>query len=209
VWFRLIVRTVGLLGGFNYRQGYDYSSACGVCGAGAIPEGALVAELSKMGRKQLDRTAHDGHVVVTTRLAARLVEGRITGVEVRPVRRGHRVSPDSGYRWLHIVSTWPPMAPGSAVTTDDLCPQCHRTGYFDVGPEIGEWRYSALPIDLTDFCYTWERFGYWRSKGWEPGLRGVGGAGGVIVSSRARALLEESGVRHLEFVPIRLMSDVA
>jgi hypothetical protein len=101
------------------------------------------------------------------------------------------------------------MALGSAVATDDLCPQCRKTGHFDVGPEIGEWRYSALPLDPTDFGYTWERFGYWRSQGWEPGLRGVGGAGGVIVSTRARALLEECGVRHLEFVPVRLMKGVA
>jgi hypothetical protein len=36
---------------------------------GALPEGALIAELARMGKKQIDRTAHDGHIVVTRALA--------------------------------------------------------------------------------------------------------------------------------------------
>jgi hypothetical protein len=201
-WFRLVVRTAGLAGGFNYRQAYDHAGACAVCGAGAIPVGPLVAELSRMGRKLLDRTAHDGHLVVTAGLADTLVGAGVTGVEVRPVRRPHRDVPDPGYRWLHVVFTWPAMASRSMVTTDDLCPRCRRTGYFDVGREAGEWRYAEPPVPPADFGYTWERFGYWRAAAWEPGLRGVGGAGEVIVSSRARALLAACGVRHVEYLPV-------
>ena len=59
-----------------------------------------------------------------------------------------------------------------------------------------------LPGAAADFGYTWERFGYWRAKAWEAGLRGVGGAGGVIVSGRARELLESCRVRHVEYVPV-------
>jgi hypothetical protein len=155
-----------------------------------------------MGKKLLDQTAHDGHLVVTTGLADALLDARMSGLEVRPVRRPHLAAPDPGYRWLHIVYQWPRMAPTSVVATDDLCPQCERTGYFDVARELREWHYVEPPAAPSDFGYTWERFGYWRAKGWEAGRRGVGGAGGVIVSSRVRALLESRKARHVEYVPV-------
>jgi hypothetical protein len=162
-----------------------------------------------MGKKLVDCTGHDGHLVVTTGLANALLEAGIDGIEVRAVRRPHLVAPDAGYRWLHVVSTWPRMAPTSVVATDDLCPQCQRTGYFDVGREPGQWHYASPPIAPADFGYTWERFGYWRGKAFEAGRRGVGGAGGVIVSDRARTLLQSWRVRHLEYVPLVFDENVA
>jgi len=110
--------------------------------------------------------------------------------------------PDPAYRWLHITYTWPRMASTAGLVIDDLCPECQRTGYFDAGSEVGAWQYPEPPGAAADFGYTWERFGYWRAKAWEAGLRGVGGAGGVIVSGRARELLESCRVRHVEYVPV-------
>jgi hypothetical protein len=104
--------------------------------------------------------------------------------------------------WLRVAFQWPPMAPTSRVVSEDLCPQCQRTGYYDLGAEPGEWHYSRPPDDAADFGYTWERFGIWRAKAWKAGRRGVGGAGGLIVSGSARALLESLKVRHLEYVPV-------
>ena len=202
VWFRLVVRTVGLCGGVNYEQPYDYANACPTCGAGSEPVGPLVAQLSRMGRKLLDQTAHEGHVVTVRGLADALVAAGMTGLEVRPVRRAHVAVPDSGYCWLRVAFQWPPMAPTSRVVTEDLCPQCQRTGYYDLGAEPGAWHYSRPPDDAADFGYTWERFGIWRAKAWTAGRRGVGGAGGLIVSGSARALLESLKVRHLEYVPV-------
>jgi len=204
MWFRLVLRTVGLCGGINYEQPYDYASACPMCGAGSEPVGPLIAQLSRMGRKLLDRTAHDGHLVATRGLADALVAACLTGFEVRPVRRAHVATPDAGYCWLRVVFQWPPMAPTSSVITEDRCTQCLRTGYFDAGPEPGEWHYLRSPDDAADFGYTWERFGIWRAKAWPAGRRGVGGAGGLIVSGRARALLESLKVGRVEYVPVIL-----
>jgi hypothetical protein len=202
VWLRLVTTTVGLAGHFNYRQPYDHSAACPTCGAGALPIGPLTADLSKMGKKLLDQTAHDGHLVVSRKLADALLAAAATGIDVRPVRRPHRTTPDSEYRWLRVVAQWPRMAPTSQLATDDRCPECQRTGYFDVGRRPGEWHYRAPPDAAGDFGLTWERFGYWRARGWEPGVRGVGAAGGVIVSDRMRALFESLRVRHVEYVPV-------
>ena len=201
-WFRLVLNTVGLSGGINYRQPYDHGHACVVCGAGAVPVGPLVAELSRMGKKQLDRTAHDGHVVVTASLADALAREGLTGFELRPVRRAHLETPDTAYRWLHVAFEWPQMAPTTPFAIEDLCPRCERTGHFDVGPGPDAWHYRQAPANAADFGLTWERFGIWRSKGWEPGTRGVGGQGGVIVSDRARAVLRAMRVRHLDYLPL-------
>jgi hypothetical protein len=155
-----------------------------------------------MGQKQLDSTAHDGHLVVTATLADTLRRDGLSGFEVRPVRRPHLSAPDPAYRWLHVVSEWPPMAPTMEFAIDDLCPRCHRTGHFDADGRIRPWRYDSRPAGAPDIGCTWERFGYWRSKGWEPGLRGVGGQAGIIVSARARSLLIKMKVRHLDYVPL-------
>lgn len=201
-WFRVVLKTVGLSGGVNYRQPYDRAQACVVCGVGAVPIGPLVAELSRMGKKQLDRTAHDGHVIVTTGLADALTREGLTGFELRPVRRAHLETPDTAYRWLHIVFEWPQTAPTTSFAIQDLCPRCERTGHFDLGARLDPWHYRQAPASAADFGLTWERFGIWRSKGWEPGVRGVGGQGGVIVSDRARGVLRAQRVRHLEFLPL-------
>jgi hypothetical protein len=155
-----------------------------------------------MGKKQLDRTAHDGHLVVSTSLADALTAEGLGGFSVRSVRRAHLEHADSAYRWLHIAFEWPQMATMTGLTTDDLCPQCRRTGYFDADSRLEPWRYAAAPTGAADFGLTWERFGYWRGRGWEPGLRGVGGQGGLIISDRARAVLESRKVHYVEYIPV-------
>jgi hypothetical protein len=65
-------KTAGLLGGTNLGQEFDYASACIVCGAGAQPVPPILADLVRMGTKQLDVTAHDGLIIVARDLAERL-----------------------------------------------------------------------------------------------------------------------------------------
>jgi hypothetical protein len=155
-----------------------------------------------MGKKLLDHTAHEGHLVVTRSLAQAIASANLTGAECRPVRSRAGKEPDPRFRWLRISSQWPRMARSSVVVVDDLCPRCGRTGYFDPAPSYGEWHYSRSPPAAADFNATWERFGYWRGKGWAPGARGVGGAAGIIVSDRARGVLDGLGVRLLDYVPL-------
>lgn len=94
------------------------------------------------------------------------------------------------------------MAPATKFAIEDLCPQCRRTGHFDPGGQLEPWHYRDRPTSAPDFGSTWERFGNWRAPLWEPGLRGVGGQGGVVVSGRARAVLQRMKVRHLEYMPL-------
>lgn len=53
----------------------------------AVPTPPLLADLGRMGKKKLDMTAHDGHLVISTDLAVAIDEGQLTGVELQPVRR--------------------------------------------------------------------------------------------------------------------------
>jgi hypothetical protein len=201
-WWRLALKTVRLAGGINFGHPYDYSNACPTCGCGAVPLEPLVVDLARMGKKQIDQTANDGHIIVATSLAQRIEAAGLTGIRLRRVRSRRSREADARFRWLEVTQQWPQMEPTSVVAVDDLCPRCHRTGHFDPGGGFGAWRYDQPPACASDFNQTWERLGYWRGKGWPLGQRGVGGAPGVIVSERARRLLEGCGVRVLTFVPI-------
>jgi hypothetical protein len=201
-WLQLMVATAGLMGGANYRQPYDREGACQTCGAGASPIGPLRAELARMGRKHVERTAHDGHLVVTRMLADAAQTAGLTGMEVLPVRRNHRPDPDPGFAWLKVVSEWPPMLPTRVLGVEDPCPACGRTGHFDPGDRPAEWRYRRVPGKAADFNYTWERFGTWRGKGWDSAYPPVGGFAGIIVSQRVRQLFARVGVRRVLYAPV-------
>ena len=201
-WLQLIVATAGLMGGANYRQPYNREAACPACGAGAVPVGALIAQLARMGRKHIDQTAHDGHLVVSRTLADALVEAGLTGIALRPVRRDHVPDPDPGFAWLHVVSEWPHMLPTRVLAVEDLCPACGRTGHFDPGDRPAEWHYGNVPETAGDFNTTWERFGVWRSRPRDGDYPPVGGAAGVIVSQRVRQLFKGLGVRGVRYAPV-------
>ncbi len=201
-WLQLTVATNGLMGGANYRQPYDRSRACPTCGAGAFPVGALIAELARMGRKHIDRTAHDGHIVVTRTLAEAVSEAGLTGVDRRPVRRDHKPDPDPLFAWLNVVSEWPRMLPTRVLAVKELCPTCRRMGHLDPGDRPSEYHYGDVPDQASDFNYTWERFGVWRGKPWSSDYPPVGGSAGVIVSQRVRQLLGRVGVRQLRYAPV-------
>jgi hypothetical protein len=201
-WLQLVVATAGLMGGVNYRQPYNRADACQICGAGASPIGPLIAELARMGRKHIDRTAHDGHIVVTRTLADAVREAGLTGTEVTPVRRDHLPNPDPRFAWLNLVSEWPPMVPTLVLAVEDLCPACGRTGHFDPGDRPAEWHYRNVPDNAGDFNCTWERFGVWRGQPWDSGYPPVGGSAGVIVSQRVRQLFARVGVRQVQYAPV-------
>ena len=77
-WLIMRVASVGLYGGVDYGQSYRFENACGTCGAGAEPVPPLVAELGKMGKKDIDHLVYEGHFIVTKRIAAAL--GKTTPV---------------------------------------------------------------------------------------------------------------------------------
>jgi hypothetical protein len=200
-WLHLRVATAGLLGGVNLDQPYDAAASCRECGAGARVIPPVIADLARMGRKALDRTAHDGHVIVTDALATAIEQSDLSGVAFLPARRRSRQQSDSGFRALSIVNTWPPLSGSAHVDRGHRCPVCGRGGHADLPYGVTELRYEEPPQRAADWNCTWEYFGDYRGSG-NPRATRVGGAPALIVSQRVRQLLLRQRVRHVLFEPI-------
>ena len=198
-WLRLVVKTAGLSGGSNLDQPFDRTRACRTCGAGSSAVPPLRADLARMGKKDIDRTSHDGSLIVSRRLADALIAADFGGFELRPVKGRSRRYENAGYRWLEPVSEWPPMAPTRVLGQDDPCTSCGRSGHYSPGSVAMEFHYSAMPATAADIAYTWEYFGLWQGP---PLGNRVGGARELIVSQRMRTLLRDLKVRHVAFEPV-------
>jgi hypothetical protein len=200
-WHLLRVKTAGLLGGSILGQEFEYTGACIVCGAGARPVPPILADLARMGAKQLDVTAHDGLIIVARELAERFEAAGLTGFTSSPVHGRSPKAPHGSFRHVAISYVWPPSDESSRLATEDPCPVCRRAGHFDIHPTGTQLVYSAVPPAATDFGHTWEYFGTWHLVA-RAGRRPVGGQQFVIVSERARALLGSLHRRHLAFEPV-------
>ena len=154
-----------------------------------------------MGRKALDRTAHDGLVIVTDALATAIEQSDLTGVTFLPARRRSRQESDSGFRALSIASSWPALSAAAQVDRRHICPVCGRGGHTDVPHGVTELRYAEPPQQAADWNCTWEYFGDYRRSG-DPRAKRVGGAPALIVSQGVRQLLQRQRVRQLRFEPI-------
>ena len=200
-WLHLRVATAGLLGGVNLDQPYDIAASCPECGAGARAIPPVIADLARMGRKALDRTAHDGLVIVSDALATAIEQSDLTGVTLLPARSRSRRETDPGFRVLSLESTWSRMSGSSNVDRGHLCPVCGRSGYADDPRGVTELRYTQPPPHAADWNCSWEYFGDYRGSG-NPRVPRVGGAPALIVSQRVRQLLTRQHVRQLRYEPI-------
>jgi hypothetical protein len=200
VWFRLKIATAHILGGANCDQPYDFTNACSACGTGAIALPPLIADLSAMGKKDLDVTAYDGHIIVTRRIADAISNSPLTGVSFAPVRYRTKSEPDQRFAWLRVQSQWPPMHQKSVFEIDDACPRCHRAGHCDSRtPPTAIW-YESAPRRSSDFNRTWEYWGVWSLASPK-----VGGAQLPILSARAKQFLTDLKIKHLRFDPIHFV----
>jgi hypothetical protein len=200
-WYRLRLRTAAIMGGINLDQPFDHGGSCPTCGAGARPIPPLRADLARMGRKQLDATAHEELLVASVAVADTFDRLGLLGLRRMPVvGRSTRVDA-AQFVWLEVTTTWPPLAQDSRYVTEELCPHCGRAGHFDVYPTGTQLIYDRAPIADTDFARTWEYWGTWKTVT-RRGLRPVGGSQAVLVSERARAAIVSLRRRHLTFDPI-------
>lgn len=200
-WYLLRIKTAGLLGGVNLEQPFDFTDACATCGAGARPVPPVRADLSRMGRKQIDATAHDGFLIASRQFADAVLASGLTGLRIGPVRGRSARAPHDAFCWLEVLTSWPPLDRGSRVALEDVCPVCRRAGHFDMHPGGTELVYAAPLPDAADFGHTWEYFGTWRPPA-GASRPAVGGARYTIVSARAREVLCRFRLRHLTFDPI-------
>ena len=204
-WLMLRVATAGLYGGIDYDQAYVSRTACVTCGAGAEPVPPLVAELGKMGKKDLDHLVYEGHLIASSRIAREII--RLTGVEAVPVRSPRRAQ-DAGFYWLRITSSFPKMHPSTTgVATENVCPACGRSGHYGDAMHPENPIYETVPKTARDFNHTWEYFGDWQQVRNRAGAGRVGGSRGVLVSKRVRQLLEELKVRRLVWVPVTILKE--
>ena len=194
---RLRLATVGLPGGANLpSQAYERTAACPVCGAGAVPIAPLVVELSKMGRKLIDRTAHDGQLVVHRILGDALRSEALTGFEMLPVAPiGRPTVPSADYRWMRIISELPAMV-GANLAIENPCPGCGRSGHFDSTQDPVQFSYAPLPASADINC-TFEYFGVWNLS---PAP--VGGHREVVVSQRVCEVFARLRVRLVGWEPV-------
>jgi hypothetical protein len=201
-WLILRVATAGLYGGVDYGQSYRFENACGTCGAGAELVPPLVAELGKMGKKDIDHLVYEGHFIVTKRIAAALGRAGLTGIEPTPVQTQRR-PPSAHHVWLRITSEFPRLHESTTgYETEAPCTVCGRGGHYGSAKEPEAPRYNPVPADTPDFNRTWEYFGDWRQVRSEMHLRPVGGSQGVVVSQRARRVLQDLRVRRLVWIPM-------
>lgn len=200
-WLILRIKTAGLLGGVNLAQPYNHAGACPTCGAGSVPIAPLLAQTSRMGRKAIDSTAHDGHLVVTTALADAIESAGLSGFAIGPVSRGADRDPDPAFRWLRILPQRGPLSPASVLEIDDLCPACGRAGHYDAYSRVTEFWCQGWGDPGTDFSLTWEYFERWRMNA-EDVRQHVGGFRFPVVSQRVRSLFKKLKVRQVSFDPV-------
>lgn len=199
-WLDCRIATSGLEGGIGYGQDYAREGACPMCGAGAVPVPPLLANLPKMGRKHLDSTGHEGHLVVSKVLARAIVDAELTGFSLRPVEAKRTKRYDGHYAWLDITHELPRMGVCRNLKTESVCPQCERAGHYDVYDGITQYCYQEL-AGASDFNRTWEYFGDWHRRTLDP-LNRVGGKRGLVVSQRVRSLFRSAGVKNVTYRPI-------
>ncbi len=201
-WYLLRVRTAGLLATINLGQAYDRTNACPICGAGARPVPPLLADLARMGKKIVDRAAHDGRLIATRKFADALGAAGSTGFMEQTVRSRGSDRPHPGFVWLDVTAEWPPLAPSSQLEREDPCPRCRRAGHFDVAG--GRTRFVSRDVldSACDFNVTWEYFGVWRTAMTADRRLPVGGAQYLVVSAKARELFVAHKVKHVSFEPL-------
>jgi hypothetical protein len=208
-WYLLRVRTAGLLATVNLGQAYDRTNACLTCGAGARPIPPLIAELSRMGKKVVDCTAHDGRLITTRGFADALRTAGVTGFAEQPVRSRGSERPHPGFVWLDVTAEWAPFAASTRLEREDVCPRCGRAGHFDLRGGGTRLVSHDVPDTACDFNVTWEYFGVWRTAMIAEKRSPVGGARYLIVSARTRELFMAHKVKHVSFHPLEYESGSA
>jgi len=204
-WYRLVVKTVGLMATVNLGQPFDFTGACNTCGAGAVPISPLFIDSVRMGKKALDLTAHDGRLVVSRELGDQLRAAALTGLNFLPVahKTESRLRPAARFEWLEPSFEWPRLDPSSVLAREDRCTSCGRSGHFDSPSPPTTLRYATAPVNAPDFGATFEYFGRWRAPG--RSAPNVGGARLLIVSNRFKAVLATARVRHVAPEPVQIL----
>src|SRR5688572_21842220 len=97
-WLEMRIATAGMWGGVDYGQVYDHRDACPTCGAGAVVVPPLIADIGKMGRKDIDHVVYEGHRIARRDLVDMLLKAGLTGMQPSQVRL-RRGKPSKDFVW--------------------------------------------------------------------------------------------------------------
>src|SRR4030066_211408 len=103
------------------RASYDLSTACPLCGFGAIQNRPyLVKGEPKFGRNDILALNWTYEFLVTARLMKLIEDAGLSGVEFLPLLRYKKNVPIEGFYQLHFTSTLPPMSPKTEIEETSL-----------------------------------------------------------------------------------------
>jgi hypothetical protein len=208
-------------GGPELGTTYDLSSACPMCGCGAVQTSPLMLPLSSLpNRGRICQAAH-GEVLVSEAVRDSLRRHEVSGLELRQV---HFYRNNEPLAWWQIISSYvmPRMSSTTrGITTDETdqiqddgmviralppCPRCRRDGRYDAD-EPCQIEYSTADLDiasLPDIVHTWESFG--RSGiNTEESRFSRYYSPLILVQSRVFDILLKCHIRGLRFDPVRIV----
>lgn len=194
--------------GFVYFQTkYEFSAACPTCFAGWRYATPLFLDTKKMGKKEIAAT-YDGEVIVGKRVAA-LLQGDFSGLVLRPVYHYTKRDTPSGYFHLTSDSVLPPFCKTHSkfLLSDQLCPRCGRSGFFDTtkGPlELAYHTTDLPPGTWRDVNVTWELFGYYKSAEETEVKLPMVSHPYLVVSNRVAELFLANKIRSVRFFPVKV-----
>ena len=198
-------------GGPWYGTQYDLSSACSLCGTGAVQISPLVLKRSEIQVPKSRRVVQtlDWELLVSVEFGAAVRKSGVTGLELRSVIASTDKMP---LPWLQLIAgyTMPPMAAatGGIVLSDKLppCPVCRRDGRYHMGSEPEQLKYRSEDVDveaLPDAVTTWECFG--RSGLREPFEKSHFATPLLLVKPRVFEIFREHKVREVQFLPVEIV----
>lgn len=195
-----------MVGAGNMRgQVWDFNRACKDCGGGAVPVPPLIVRFEgKPPKRGWSVTVPCGLVVVSADVAAALVEAKLTGFKIEPVRTPSKRAIDPRFRWLRIPCDWPGPVSRPSCRIAGTCRECGRAALRGSGGKgVSMLHFDRVPEGAKDFN-AWQGTVLRQDRVSGVLNREIGASPELIISHRAHQVLKEIGVKSLKCQPIRI-----
>lgn len=190
------------LGGPSFGTTFELADACPACGTGARQSSPLLLDGRETPpRGSLFQTL-DSEILVSSPVAEALHNSRLSGLSLQQAR-DRRTGEPIPWHQLLVAYELPPWHPDTVgFEQEHQCPECRRDGHFHTVGHPLEIAYPAAALEeAPDVAWTCERFG--NSVLREDFSESHFAAPQLLVSPRVREVLADSGVRNVDFLPVR------
>lgn len=106
-WVHYAGYTTTVEAGGQTGQKWDFSDACKLCGAGAVPVPPLIAKVDRMPKQGWSSSVPDNLLIVSAAMGKALTAAKLTGFRLEALRIPSKETPDARFFWLRITSEWP------------------------------------------------------------------------------------------------------